>query len=155
MLFLDFPFASVSVSQAHKAGGCPSPYVSWLRVGGSSSRLATMATPRSEAAVVSFADGESATSIIPPIYFSDSFDLKDPETFESLLISSAPLALQQKLTLFLDKVEDEIATLVRSRADDFVAALSTLQVLLLFLKNTIYSCIVRCCGLVFVCGGSC
>ena len=32
-----------------------------------------------------------------------------------------------QLTLYLDKVEDEIAALVRSRADQFVSALSTLQ----------------------------
>jgi hypothetical protein len=140
--------------QAHKAAGWEGAAVSWVK---SRQFPAPAGTPTPNADTVSFGAGESSFEVVPAIYFSEGFDLREPATFEQFLISTAPAAQQQKasrvlscvllsitlilcvaclagtyvqLTLYLDKIEDEIAMLVKSRADDFVSALTTLQVVL-------------------------
>ena len=59
----------------------------------------------------------SAATIVPAVFFRPDFDLRDPATFEEV-IGCRRAGLQQRLSHYLDTVDDEISRHVRRRAGE-------------------------------------
>eukprot|EP00291_Cryptomonas_curvata_P020851 CAMPEP_0172169518 /NCGR_PEP_ID=MMETSP1050-20130122/10745_1 /TAXON_ID=233186 /ORGANISM="Cryptomonas curvata, Strain CCAP979/52" /LENGTH=238 /DNA_ID=CAMNT_0012840575 /DNA_START=90 /DNA_END=803 /DNA_ORIENTATION=- len=67
---------------------------------------------------------------VPEVFFKEGFSLEDPETFEQSGASCEGLKskmMQERLSHYLDVVEQQLMRQIQARSDSFYKALDTLQ----------------------------
>jgi hypothetical protein len=67
---------------------------------------------------------------VPEVFFKEGFNLEEPETFELSGASSEGLKskmMQERLSHYLDVVEQQLMRQIQARSDSFYKALDTLQ----------------------------